>query len=126
MDNQLPDVSELIRLAKEDPEGLEQLRKKLCSQLIDNAPKHYQRRLKGLQFQIDMERRRSNNPLHSCIKISQMMLESYQSLQNALAKLAHAGEISVLKQSDKNQHHDGCSNQYSADIISFSKVSEKL
>lgn len=121
MNDILPEVDDLIRLAKDDPEALEQLRSKLCRQLIENAPEKYQRRLNGLQFQIDMERRRSKNELHCCIKISEMMLESYQNLQKALSELKHetAGREKDFNhpQTTSNNHIDK-----SADIIDFCAV----
>lgn len=115
MTTQLPDVDTLIKMAKDDPEGLERLRHELCTQLIENAPEHYQRRLNGIQFQINMTRRKSSNGLHSCIKISEMMLESYQKLQSALAELSENGYRQYSK--EKPQH---C-----ADIINFKLTSEK-
>ena len=87
MDIQLPDVDDLMQMAQDDPEALERLREQLCAQVIANAPRQYQRRLNGLQFQINMERMRANNSLHSCIKISQMMMESYQQLQLSLEEI---------------------------------------
>ena len=109
MDNHLPGVDTLIKMAHDDPEGLELLREKLCAQLIDNAPKRYQRRLNGLQFQIDMARKKSNNDLHSCIKISEMMMESYQQLQSAINELKL-----------ENTHSENTkSPQSSAEIIDF-------
>ena len=52
-----------------------------CSNLRDNTVKNiskvnstaFQRRLRGLQFQVDMERRRARNPMDSCIRVSKMM-----------------------------------------------------
>ncbi|MCW8929131.1 MAG: DUF3135 domain-containing protein [Gammaproteobacteria bacterium] len=90
MDNQLPEIDELLKMAENSPDQLEELRQKLCAQLIENAPEHYQKRLNGLQFQIDMERRKSNNPMHCCIKISEMMLDSYQELKTAISSLDKA------------------------------------
>lgn len=116
MNNQLPDVDTLIKMAKEDPEGLEQLRQKLCTQLIDNAPKQYQRRLNGIQFQIDMTRRKSANELHSCIKISEMMLESYQKLQMVLTDLQDS-EVSTKQLG----HQTGSS----ADVIDLKLALDK-
>ena len=119
MDNQLPDVDELIRLAKDDPKGLERLRERLSNQLIENAPKEAQKRLYGLQFQINMERRRAHNPLHSCIKISEMMMESYQSLQEALFELSH--------EDDKNKSSCcTCKTCSSAEVIDFNRIVEKV
>jgi len=109
MDNHLPSVDTLIKMAQDDPEGLELLREKLCTQLIDNAPKRYQRRLNGLQFQINMARKKSNNDLHSCIKISEMMMESYQQLQSAINEL----------KLENTHSENNKSSQSSAEIIDF-------
>ena len=116
MTTELPDVDVLFKMAQEDPEGLEKLREDLCAQFIKKAPEHYQRRLNGLQFQINMERRKSSNGLHSCIKISEMMLESYQQLQSA---------ITELTESDFRQYRKK-KPQSCADIIDFKPVSEKF
>lgn len=79
-----PDFDELMKLAKEDPMALEELRMKLCSQLIDNAPEHYQHRLQGLQFTIDMERQRSGSSYKTCLRISQMMNEALHDLSRVI------------------------------------------
>ena len=115
MTTQLPDVDDLIKMAQDDPDGLERLRHELCTQLIENAPEHYQRRLNGIQFQIDMTRRKSSNGLHSCIKISEMMLESYQKLQSTLAELSEHDYRQYKVDKPKT----------SADIIDFKLASEK-
>lgn len=81
----LPDFETLARMAQEDPDGLEALRDRLASNLIESARPEHRRRLRGLQFQIDMERRRAANPLASCLRISQMMQDSLLDLQQALA-----------------------------------------
>jgi len=114
MDNHLPGVDALIKMAQDDPEGLELLREQLCRQLIKNAPEKYQRRLNGLQFQIDMARKKSNNDLHSCIKLSEMMMESYQNLQSALNDLKMENT-----QVNINETPQAC-----ADIIDF-KITPK-
>jgi hypothetical protein len=80
----LPRFDELMRLASQEPEKLEDLRKNCVDKAITSAPKHYQRRLRGLQFQIDMERERASNPISSCIRISQMMHEGLANLREAL------------------------------------------
>ena len=115
MEINLPSVDTLIKMAQDDPEGLELLREKLCSQLIDNAPKRYQRRLNGLQFQINMARERSNNNLHSCIKLSEMMLASYQKLQTAINNLK-------LEDAQANSHNQA---QNCAEVIDFKNSSRK-
>ncbi len=80
----LPSFDELMKLALQDPEKLETLRLSCVEDIISSAPNQFQRRLRGLQFQIDMEREKASNPVSSCIKISQMMHDSLANLRNAI------------------------------------------
>jgi hypothetical protein len=80
----LPRFDELMRLASQEPEKLENLQKTWVNSVITNAPENFQRRLRGLQFQIDMERERASNPISSCIRISQMMHEGLANLREVL------------------------------------------
>jgi hypothetical protein len=77
---------ELMHLASHDPEKLESLRKTWISNTINGAPKHNQRRLRGLQFQIDMAREIAQNPISSCLRISSMMHGELSKLRQALNK----------------------------------------
>ena len=63
----MPSFDEMVRLAKNDPETLERIRLKLIEETIAEAPENCHRRLRGLQFQIDMERRRASNPMSACV-----------------------------------------------------------
>lgn len=81
---QLPDFDTLRTMANQDPEGLERLRTRLVDELIGNAAPEHRSRLQGLQFQVDMERRRAANPMAACIKISSMMRDSLLRLQQAI------------------------------------------
>ena len=87
----LPDFNTLVKMASDDPEGLEKLRREMAENLINQAPKDTQRKLRGLQFKIDMERRRAKTPMAACIKMSEMMQSSFIELRNAL------NEVSQLK-----------------------------
>jgi len=80
-----PSFEALVALAKEDPVEFETLRDQLCKQLLDQAPEHISRRLKGLQFKIDMERQRSKTPLKSCIELSKRMNNSLIELEEVLS-----------------------------------------
>lgn len=91
MPRQLPSFDQLLKMAKEDPEQLDQLQKEMCEELIRNAPADYQRKLRGTQFKIDMERRRARSPIASCKKISEMMQDSFSELRDAL------GEVQNIK-----------------------------
>lgn len=80
----IPSFDELVALSNADPKGFEKLRTELCEQAIADAPESMQPRLKGLQFQIDMERKRSSSPLDTCVRLSRMMNESLLALNSAL------------------------------------------
>lgn len=84
---ELPDFDELLKLAKEDPQALESLRKTLVDQVIERAPEKHQRRLRGLQFQVDAERQKAKNPTDACIRISRMMHDSFSNLRSTLLEL---------------------------------------
>lgn len=87
----LPEFEVLVDMARNDPDGLEHLRRRLCNQIIDQARPCQRRRLRGLQFQVDMERRRASTPLAALIRISAMMHASLRQL--ALAFNAQAPHL---------------------------------
>lgn len=62
-------------LANQDPDAFEELRLAVIDELISEAPKQLQQRLRCLQWRIDQERDRAQNPLAACIRISNMMWE---------------------------------------------------
>jgi hypothetical protein len=64
------------RLAKDDPSAFEARRLALIEEYLRKFPQREQQRLRGLQFRIDMVRRRSRTPMGACLKISSMMWES--------------------------------------------------
>jgi len=82
-----PSFEELKNLAQNNPAKLEAWRKSEIDKLIDRASDNQKQRLRGLQFQIDGERRRHKTPLSRCIAISKKMHESLQELNHALAGL---------------------------------------
>jgi len=91
----LPEFEVLREMAENDPEGLERLRVELCDQLIQSAPEAYRRKLRGLQFRVDMERRRAKNPMAACIAISAMMHDSFDQLRQALNEAAGNASTTV-------------------------------
>ncbi|MAD45860.1 MAG: hypothetical protein CMI02_06875 [Oceanospirillaceae bacterium] len=80
----LPSFEELRNLAEKNPEKLETLRQTLIEDTIAGAPDEIQRRLRGLQFRIDAERRLASNPMSACIRISALMNDRLHSLMEAL------------------------------------------
>lgn len=85
MSTRLPAFDVLLDLARNDPEGLEELRQTLTSSVIDAAPTDAtRRRLRGLQFQVDMEREKAKTPLAATIRISELMCQSLAELHRSL------------------------------------------
>lgn len=84
MKDSLPSIDQMIKLAQTDPKALEKIRADAIENLIGNAPQQYQRRLRGLQFEIDCQRRIHKSPMGACISISTMMLDSLTRLNQAL------------------------------------------
>lgn len=70
------DFDRWAKLAKDDPEAYEDMRKKLIQEVIDGAAPEVKRRMEGLQWQIDQVRTGSTNPMSSCLKISKMMWDN--------------------------------------------------
>ena len=77
----LPEFEVLVDMARNDPTGLEDLRAALVTGVIDSArTPQQQQRLAGLQFRIDLERRKSGSPMGAAIRISEMMCRSLADL----------------------------------------------
>lgn len=60
--NEMPDFDTLMTLAKRDPAGFDVLKQDMTRALIERAPAEHQKRLRGIQFQVDMEARRAKEP----------------------------------------------------------------
>lgn len=67
---------EWLELANRDPEGFEQRRQAVIENYLNSLPLSKQRRMRGLQFRIDMERRRARTSMGACIKLSSMMWDA--------------------------------------------------
>src|SRR5262249_56413239 len=80
----LPTFDALANLAQRDPSALERLRVRLTDEIIRRAPNDAaRRRLEGLKFRIDMERRRAPDALAACVRISALMHSSLADLHQA-------------------------------------------
>ena len=69
------DFDKWVRLAQQDPAAFEALRKEVIEETIKGFPHDTWRSSEGLQFRIDMERRKSKTPMGSCIRLSNMLKE---------------------------------------------------
>lgn len=71
-----PSFDDLLHWAKHDPKRLDHYQQQKTQELIDSAPNHIQRRLRGLQFQINCQRKLHRSAIGRCIQISKMMHDS--------------------------------------------------
>ncbi len=89
----LPAFDVLVDMARNDPQGLETLRRSLTDAVIAAASNDVtRRRLQGLQFRVDMERRRAHTPLAATIRISEMMCKSLADLQRSMVAVTDPPE----------------------------------
>ena len=85
MKRKLPAFDVLVDMARNNPEKLESLRQQLTARVIDGAStEEKRRRLQGLQFRVDMERKRARSPLAATIRISEMMCHSLADLHRSM------------------------------------------
>lgn len=80
-------------LAAKDPEAFEQARRRAIDAFIGGVKPPYRDRLQGLQWRIDMERRRSRNPLAACVRISRMMMNRVYGRGGLLDALATIDQV---------------------------------
>lgn len=114
------DFDEWVALNKIDPQAFEERRLQWCKQMISNAPEQYQKRLSGLLFQINMEKRRSSNAMDSCIRISGLMWDKFTELRGGLQSLANQGTNQNSPFSSQKINQKTTSLKKSAKIIDFS------
>lgn len=102
---ELPAFDTLKALADEDPDALETLRNQLVAEVIERAPSHQRAQLQGLQFVLDMERRRAKNPMQCCIRMSQLMHERVDRLRECLREtLYYDGLTTVGPQAERGHN----------------------
>jgi hypothetical protein len=88
------DFDQWAELAECDPQGFEEQRTEVLRAAIEAAPPEMRRRLEGLQFQVDMERRRAKTPMAACIRLSTLMMDMlYDELLPLLNQVA-SGDLS--------------------------------
>ncbi len=81
------DFDYLSELFKTDPVKFEQVRREKIDKMIQSASESSQRRLKGLQFQIDAKREiYKHKPFVSCMEISKLMHSSFEKMRYELNK----------------------------------------
>ncbi|MEE8320502.1 MAG: DUF3135 domain-containing protein [Gammaproteobacteria bacterium] len=103
-DNSKFDFHEWARLAREEPEKFETLRRGMIDEVIESAPPGFKHRMVGLQWQIDQICLTSANPMASCLRISKMMWDSVlgeNGLMDSMEQLAQPAAIHTRKTVEK-------------------------
>jgi len=83
------DFDEWARLAKANPRAFEARRRALINDYLRQFSDAEQRRLRGLQFRIDMERLRARSPMAACVRLSSMMWDSFMGPYGLKKALEH-------------------------------------
>lgn len=104
------DFDQLVDWAQNDPIKLEAFRRTEVDKLIEQASPAAQRRLRGLQFQIDSQCKLHQSPLGRCVQISKMM---HDSLYQLGAVINGSNSRDHKNQMDKNEQ------DRSAEILAF-------
>lgn len=120
------DYDEWVALYNQDPEAFEARRSEWNNRIVKSAPSAYQRRLSGLLFQINMEKKRSNNSMDSCIRLSGLMWEKFHELKIELQVLVREPDtprLNTLSQNvtDRTEKID----LLQADIIDFERYKKE-
>lgn len=76
----MPSFEELSALARSDPGAFEALRGELVEDFIAHAPQRLKKRLRGLQFRIDGQRRIARSDYAAALKLFGMMWDSFDRL----------------------------------------------
>lgn len=73
---------EWAQLARQDRAAFERKRAAAIRQAIENAAhtERERRKLRGLQFKVDMIRRKHKTPMGACVEISEMLMEQVYQL----------------------------------------------
>lgn len=90
---ELPDFDTLKELATTEPARLDAILEQQIDQLMTRASPDQQRRLRGLQFKIDGQRRLAKNNLDSCIRIANMMRESFYVMRSEMLQFSEQEEL---------------------------------
>lgn len=118
MSQDLPSFDELLKMAQQHPAEFERWRQQAINDSILSAPAPIRRRLQGVQFQIDAQRQIHPSPMGACIKISTMMHESVDTLNDLLHDLSTAPNLHQAHSLTSLQPGVG---RKAAEIIEFSR-----
>ena len=109
------DFDEAVALARQNPVAFEQYRLDAIEALITCSSRKNQQHLRRLQWRIDQVRKRAPNSTAACVKIYQMMWESFS---------GNSGFIDIICNGNY-PHHNADNTTPKAKVLSLSDVREK-
>ncbi|MBS4097186.1 MAG: DUF3135 domain-containing protein [Sulfuricella sp.] len=80
------DFDAWVKLARSDPAAFDRRRQEYLEGIIEKS-RGDKARLRGMQWRIDMERRKDGTPLKTCLWISEMMWDSFHDLDTELHRI---------------------------------------
>jgi hypothetical protein len=98
-----------LALSKKKPEVFEVRRAACIEALISSAPDSQQPRLRGLQWQIDLKRKRAKTPMAACITISNMMWDRVLGEGGLLESLRQTRSPTLVKEQEDEEMLDSAS-----------------
>ena len=111
------DFDDWLALARDDPDGFEQRRKRRIDELIARANPAQRRRLRGLQFRIDMERRRARTPMAACVRIQTWMWDSLIGPDGFYERLLSSGCLARGRPGPVRDHGSESRESHSASAV---------
>jgi hypothetical protein len=82
MTTPLPDFDVLVALYRHDPEALEDFRRHMLREAVDDAPLRHRASLERLLDQIEIARESAANPMDAALTAFRMMQDSVTRLQD--------------------------------------------
>lgn len=82
------DFDEWARLARADPTTFNHRRREAVEEIIRAAPAERRPRLRSLQWRLDRLRQTASSPLSACVRIYDLMWESFSGEHGLAASLA--------------------------------------
>lgn len=89
------DFDEWSKLAATDPQAFERRRRHAVEQLIKDVPKERQPRMRGIQWHVDMIRRKYRDPRVCAQRVFNMMWDSVYGRKGLLDALRLDPEVSL-------------------------------
>ena len=108
------DFDEWVELYRHSPQAFEQRRLQWSEKIINNSAQSHRRRLSGILFQINMEKRRASNPTRHCMRISRMMWDKFNELNAELQTFCNDPMGAPL-----SPEQSECSQDIGAEVLAF-------